>query len=480
MSKGEGPYNVIAIGAGAGGLVTTAAVSSLGGRAALIEKGKMGGDCLNYGCVPSKGLIASTRLLQRIRNAEKLGIASTNFHVDFDGIFASMRSRRSIIEHHDSVERFEGLGVDVFQGEARFKSPHEVEVNGQVLSGKNIVIAAGSRAAIPEIDGIDGVPYFTNETIFDNLESKPESIAIIGGGPIGSELGQVFARLGVTTTIIDHNKCILSREDEDVAKLAAEALQEEGVKLTLGSQIKSTAKTDRGVAITLEDGRIIEAEKLLIAAGRTPNIEKLNLEAAGVQANKRGIIVNDYLQSSQRHIYAVGDITGGYQFTHVSDYHARTVVRNIMMPVQALRSKVDYTALPWATYIEPEVARTGLNEKEATAQNVAYDIFCVDYKDLDRPIVDREDRGFVKILTGKGTDKIIGATIVGNHAGELIHEVAVALKHGIGLGKLAYTIHAYPTYSELIRRAGDAYNKTRLTPRAARIFKWLFARQLNS
>ena len=484
MKKGEGVYNVVVIGAGTAGLVTAAGTAGLGGRVALIERNKMGGDCLNFGCVPSKALISSARLIQQIRNAEKWGLERQEPQFVFEKVFDRMRARRAKIAPNDSQERFESLGVDVFRGEAKFISPHEIEVNDRRLRAKNFIIATGSHAAIPEIEGINSVPYFTNETIFDELKEKPESMIVLGGGPIGCELAQTFRRLDVQVTIVQRDDQLLPREDRDVSEFLERRLINEGVRIIKNAKARSVATSDaRKVALQLLDrqsGRLAErtffADALLVAIGRTPNFRSLDLKSVGVDVNERGVRVNDYLQTSQRHIYAVGDVIGPFLFTHMADAQARVVVRNIIVPFQFLRQKVDYSVVPWCTYVDPEVAHVGLGEKEANQKNVDYDLFVVPLENIDRAVVESEDAGFAKVLTEKGSDKILGATIVAPHAGDLLHEFVLAMNANVGLGKIASMIHAYPTLAELARKAGDKYNKTRLTPRAKKLFGWLYER----
>src|SRR5438874_8994021 len=484
MRKGEGVYNVVVIGAGTAGLVTAAGTAGLGGRVALVERNLMGGDCLNFGCVPSKALISSARLIQRIRESEKWGLDRQEPQFAFEKVFQRMRARRAKISPNDSQERFESLGVNVFRGEARFVSPHEVEVNGQKLRAKNFVIAAGSRALIPKIEGINDVPYFTNETVFDELNEKPESMIVLGGGPIGCELAQTFRRLGVQLTIVQRGDQLLPREDRDVAEFLERRLINEGVRIIKNVDARSVATRDAGkVAVQLLDrqsGRLAErtffADALLVAIGRTPNLQSLDLKSAGVDVNERGVRVTDYLQTSQRHIYAVGDVIGPFLFTHVADAQARVVVRNILMPFQFLRQKMDYSVVPWCTYSDPEVAHVGRGEKEAQQKNLDYDLFVVPLEDVDRAVIESEEAGFAKILTAKGSDKILGAIIVAPHAGDLLHEFVLAMKAGIGLGRIASTIHAYPTFAELARKAGDKYNRTRLTPTTKKFFTWLYER----
>jgi len=485
MKKGEGVYNVVVIGAGTAGLVTAAGTAGLGGRVALIERNLMGGDCLNFGCVPSKALISSARLIQQIRESEKWGLDRQEPQFAFEKVFERMRARRAKIAPNDSQERFESLGVDVFRGEAHFASPHEIEVDGQKLHAKNFVIATGSRAVIPEIEGIDTVPYFTNETIFDELNKKPESMIVLGGGPIGCELGQALSRLGVKITVVEYVPQILGPEDVDVAQFMQKRFEAEGITIEHCTEATRVSMSD-GV-ITLEgnykppgaaQGSPVQftGHALLLAVGRCPMMKALNLEAAGVKYTANGVEVNDYLQTSQPHIYAAGDIANRLKFTHTADFTARVVVRNILMPFQFLRQKVDWSVVPWCTYTEPEVAHVGLGEKEAKQKNVDYDLFVVPLEDVDRAVVESEEAGFAKILTAKGSDKILGATIVAPHAGDLLHEFVLAMNANVGLGKIASMIHAYPTLAELARKAGDKYNKTRLTPRAKKIFTWLYER----
>jgi pyruvate/2-oxoglutarate dehydrogenase complex dihydrolipoamide dehydrogenase (E3) component len=484
VEKGDGIYNVVVIGAGTAGLVTAAGTARLGGRVALIERNLMGGDCLNFGCVPSKALISSARLIQQIRESEKWGLEQQSPEFVFEKVFERMRARRAKIAPHDSQERFESLGVDVFRGEARFVSAHEVEVNGQRLHAKNFVIASGSRATIPKIEGIDNVPYFTNETIFDGLRKKPESMIVLGGGPIGCELAQTFCRLGTQVTIIQRGDQLLPREDRDVGEFLERRLINEGVRIIKNVDARAVTTSDAGKVVLefldRESGGLAErtffADALLVAIGRTPNLQSLDLKSAGVEVNERGMRVTDYLQTSQRHIYAIGDVIGPLLFTHMADAQARVVVRNLLMPFQFLRQKMDYSVVPWCTYTDPEVAHVGLGEKEAEKKSVDYDLFVIPLEDVDRAVVESEETGFAKILTAKGSDNILGATIVAPHAGDLLHEFVLAMKAGIGLGAIASIIHAYPTFAELARKAGDKYNKTRLTPRAKKIFTWLYER----
>ncbi len=506
MKKGKGVYNVVVIGAGTAGLVTAAGTAGLGGRVALIERNLMGGDCLNFGCVPSKALISSARLIQQIRNAEKWGLDWQEPQFIFEKVFERIRARRARIAPNDSQKRFESLGVDVFRGEARFVSPHEIEITaspspqsspwqgeadasasgeGQRLRAKNFVIATGSRAVIPKIEGIETVPYFTNETIFDELKEKPESMIVLGGGPIGCELGQALSRLGVKVTIVEYVPQILAPEDVDVGQFMQKQFEAEGIIVQHCTEATRVSMRDglirlegnyKPAGATAVSPVQFTADALLLAIGRCPMTKALNLEAAGVKYTPNGVEVNDYLQTSQRHIYAAGDISNRLKFTHTADFTARVVVRNILMPLQFLRQKGNCAIVPWCTYIDPEVAHVGLGEKEAKEKNIDYDLFVVPLVDVDRAVVESEDAGFAKILTAKGSDKILGAIIVAPHAGDLLHELVLAMNAKVGLGRIASMIHAYPTFAELARKAGDKYNKTRLTPRAKKIFTWLYER----
>jgi pyruvate/2-oxoglutarate dehydrogenase complex dihydrolipoamide dehydrogenase (E3) component len=477
QAKGSGIYNVIVIGAGTAGLVTAAGTAGLGGRVALIERNKMGGDCLNFGCVPSKALISSARLVQQVREAEKWGLERQSPQFVFEKVFDRMRARRAQIAPNDSQERFESLGVDVFRGEAHFVSPYEVEVAGQTLRARNFAIATGSRATIPKIEGIAAVPYLTNETVFDELIEKPESMIVLGGGPIGCELGQAFARLGVKVTIVQSAPQLLPPEDQDVAAFMQEQFVGEGVQVRLSAAAKRVSQHDGKVVLEFQEGDSVMADAILVAAGRTPNLRALDLQTAGVDYDEHGVKVNEFLQTSQRHIYAAGDITNRLKFTHTADFTARIVVRNILVPLQLLRQKVNWSIVPWCTFTEPEVAHVGLGVKEAQKNGIAYDRFRVELKDVDRAVVESEETGFAKILTRKGSDEILGVTIVAPHAGDLLHEFVVAMHARVGLGKIASMIHVYPTVAELARKAGDQFNRTRLTPRAKKIFAWLYARQ---
>lgn len=477
-AAGSGTYNVVVIGGGTAGLVTAAATAALGGRVALVERGRMGGDCLNTGCVPSKALISSARLAAQIRRAREWGLEPLEPRLDLARVLESMRERRARIAPHDSQERFEGLGVDVVRAQARFLSPREVQAGELRLRARNFVIATGSRAAIPPIDGLADARPYTNETLFDELREAPARMVVLGGGPIGCELGQAFARLGVKVTLVEVAPRILEKEDEDAAEAVRRHMEADGVRVMTGARAQRVSREGARVRMEVLAGgggsETLEAEALLVAAGRVPNTEDLGLDAAGVAHDAKGVRVDACLRTSRRHIYAAGDVAGGHQFTHVADDHARTIVRNILLPWPAKR--VDHAALPWCTYTSPEVARVGLNEAEARARGVAHDVWSCPFREVDRAVVEREEEGFVKVLTEKGGDRILGVTMVGERAGDLVHELVLAMKNGVGLRAVSATIHAYPTFAEAARKAADRAQRARLTPLATRllagIYRW--------
>jgi pyruvate/2-oxoglutarate dehydrogenase complex dihydrolipoamide dehydrogenase (E3) component len=465
--RAKGVYNVIIIGAGTAGLVTAAGTAGLGGRVALIERDRMGGDCLNTGCVPSKALLASARRIAEIRRAPDWGLSKQDLRFSFEEVFARMRERRAKIAPNDSEERFEALGVDVIRGEARFVSPHEVAVGDLLLEGRNVVIATGSRPAIPPIEGLTEVPYFTNETIFDELESQPDRLCVLGGGPVGCELAQVFTRLGTKVTILQRARQMLEKEDADAAGLVRRTLEAEGVRIVTGVEARRVTRVaSRAARVWIEEegGKAgsVDCDAVLVAAGRVPNTDGLDLEKAGVEYGKAGVVVNAHLQTSRPEIYAAGDVVGSFYFTHVADAHARVVVRNILFPWK--KAKFDDSVVPWCTYTQPEVARVGWNEDQARRAGIECDVWSQRLGDLDRAVVESEEEGFAKVLTRRRSDQILGATIVSERAGDLLHEFVLAMKARVGLKKIAETIHAYPTFAELARKLADAQQKSRLTP----------------
>lgn len=468
-------YNLVVIGAGTAGLVSAAGAAGLGARVALVERHLMGGDCLNVGCVPSKALIGAARAAAAVRDAAEFGVrVPEGVRVDFGRVMERMRRLRASIAPNDSVKRFSELGIDVFIGGGRFVDSHTVEVAGEQLHFKKAVIATGARASAPPIPGLDQVEYLTNETLF-SLTELPRRLAVIGAGPIGCEMAQSFARFGSEVFLVEATHGILPREDSDASELVLETMLKDGVKLLCCGEDLKLSKADGGrVRLTVEShgqGYDEVVDKLLVAVGRSPNVEALGLEAAGVAYSKKGIQVNDQLQTTQPDIFAAGDICSPFQFTHAADFMARTVIRNALF---FGRAKASALTIPWCTYTEPEIAHVGLYPKQAEEQGVALDTFTREMAEVDRAILEGRTRGFVRVHVRKGSDRIVGATIVAQHAGDMISEITLAITNGLGLKQIAATIHPYPTQAEAVRQVGDAYNRTRLTPFAKSLFsRWM-------
>ncbi|RMD56049.1 MAG: mercuric reductase, partial [Nitrospirae bacterium] len=456
-------YNLVVIGGGTAGLISAAAASFLGAKVALIEKHLLGGDCLNTGCVPSKAIIRSSRIVADIRKAHKYGIKLPieSVEIDFPEVMKRMRRLRARISEHDSAMRFSEMGVDVFFGTGRFKDKHTIEVDGKNLRFSKAIIATGSRAFHPEIEGIAEAGYLTNETVF-SLTKKPERLAVIGGGPIGCELSQAFSRLGCKVVLLHKNAHILDREDGDAAEILQRSFIDEGIELILNCNIKKVEKDGSKKIIYFEsqgvEDRVI-VDEILVGVGRAPNVEDLNLEAVGIEYDtRRGIFVNDQLQTSNHNIYAAGDVCLKYKFTHTADATARIAVQNALF---LGRKKQSLLTVPWCTYTDPEIAHVGMYERDAAHRGIKVKTFTKQLSSVDRAVLDGEEDGFVKIHTKAGTDKIIGATIVAPHAGEMINEITLAMVNNIGLKSISSTIHPYPTKAEAIRSAADLYNRTR-------------------
>jgi pyruvate/2-oxoglutarate dehydrogenase complex dihydrolipoamide dehydrogenase (E3) component/uncharacterized membrane protein YdjX (TVP38/TMEM64 family) len=462
-------YHLVVIGGGTAGLVSAAGAAGLGARVALVERDLLGGDCLNVGCVPSKAVLRAARAAAAARTAGQFGVRTGDVAVDFPAVMERMRRLRSTISAHDSADRFRGLGVDVYLGVGRFTGPDTVEVSGKTLRFRRAVIATGARAAAPDIPGLKEAGYLTNETVF-NLTELPRRLAVVGAGPIGCELAQAFARFGSEVSLLGKHPTVLPREDADAAAVAARALERDGVKLLLGVQTVRAEKIGDVRVIHLADGREVRADAVLVGVGRAPNVEGLGLEAAGVEYDpKKGISVDDRLRTSNPRIYAAGDVCSRYQFTHAADAMARIVLKNALFPG---RAKIGDLVIPWCTYTDPEVAHVGLYEHEAKAKGIEVDVFVQEMRDVDRAVLDGDEDGFVKVVVRKGTDRIVGATIVAAHAGEMISEITLAMVARRGLDTLGRTIHPYPTQAEALRKVADAWNRTRLTP----FVKGLFAR----
>lgn len=468
-------YNLVVIGAGTAGLVTAAGAAGLGARVALVERNLIGGDCLNVGCVPSKCLIRSSRVCADIRSAADFGVhVPEGSGADFAAVMERMRRLRSRISHHDSAARFRDLGVDLFLGEGRFSGPDTVEVEGKRLRFKKAVLATGARAFHPPIDGLGKAGFLTNETVFSLTERIPRLI-VFGAGPLGCELAQTFQRLGSQVTIIERAPQFLTREDPDAAKLISDAFARDGIDVRLNTIVERVVREGQEKVIHMKtDGKAekLIVDEILVGAGRAPNVEGLNLEGVGVEYDtRRGVTVNDFLQTTNPRIYAAGDICLAYKFTHTADATARIVIQNTLFLGRKRQSAL---TIPWCTYTDPEIAHVGMYEKEAVTKGLAVDTFTRPMSEVDRAIADGEEEGFVKIHVKKGGDRILGATIVARHAGEMINEITLAMVGKIGLSKLANVIHSYPTQAEAIRQTADAYNRTRLTPFVKGLFsRWL-------
>ena len=467
-------YNLVVIGGGTAGLVSAIGAAGLGAKVALIEKHLLGGDCLNVGCVPSKAILRAARAAAAVREAAGFGVqVPDGVTVDFAKTMERMRRLRADISPHDSAKRFTELGVDVFLGGGTFTGADSVEVSGQTLRFSKAVIATGARAAAPPIPGLKDVPYLTNETVF-SLTTLPKRFGVIGAGPIGCEMAQAFARLGAEVFLVRDEKGILPREDRDASAILAAAMLRDGVKFLDHGKHLQLAKDPNGVRLRVDapgHGYDVLVDQLLVAVGRAPNVEGLGLETAGVEFDKKGVKVNDRLQTANSRIYACGDICSPYQFTHAADFMARIVIQNALFMG---RAKASSLIIPWATYTSPEIAHVGLYEKEAQEKGIAVDTFTQELSKVDRAILDGETDGFVRVHVRKGTDEIVGATVVAAHAGDMISELTLAMQGKLGLKTVGGTIHPYPTQAEAIRKTGDLYNRTRLTPFVKKLLgKWL-------
>ncbi|MFM5386468.1 FAD-dependent oxidoreductase [Aeromonas veronii] len=476
-------YNLLVIGAGAGGLVTSYIAAAVKAKVALIEKHKMGGDCLNSGCVPSKALIRSARFAAEQRKADELGFSPSHSRADFAAVMERVAEVIKEVEPHDSIARYQGLGVECIEGEARLVSPWEVEVNGQRLASRHIVIATGARPLVPKLPGLDQVPYLTSDSLWQ-LRTPPRRLLVLGGGPIGCELAQSFALLGIPVTLVELSEQLLPREDREVADALAGQMSRDGVQLLTGWRAERAdylpaAEGDLPIQLQLRRGdetQVVEGDQLLLALGRVANVSGFGLEALGVELAPRGTLaVNGFLTTNFPSILAVGDVAGPYQFTHFAAHQAWYAAVNALFG-QFKRFRADYRVIPAATYTTPEIARVGLNRKEAEAQGIPFEATRFELAELDRAIADGERHGFVEVLTVPGKDTILGATIVGTHAGERIAEFVLAMRHRLGLGKILGTIHAYPTLMEGNKYvAGEwkrAHQPTRVLALLARYHRW--------
>ncbi len=448
-------YDMTIIGGGSGGLTAARAAAALGANVLLIDKERLGGDCLNYGCVPSKSLIHVARVVQQAKDAAKLGLMPVNLGVDMAKVSAYVQG---VIRRVAENEQIYTEGVTVKFGKVSFNSATELSLNGETFNSRNTLIATGSHPAIPRVEGLEETGYLTNEGVFD-LTQLPASIIVVGGGPIGVELGQAFERLGAKVTIVQGPDRLLPKEDPEVSATIASVFKSEGIDIVANARfVKASRKGDKKV-VTIKQGDNLlnfEADELILAVGRQPNVEGLNLEAAGVKCDNKGIKVDDYLQTSASNILAIGDVIGGYLFTHVATYHAGVAVRNALVPVG--KKKVDYRVVPWCTFTDPEAARVGLTADNAERQYKQVRIVKFPWAEIDRAQTDDETTGFIKLVLAGKKDEIVGAHMVGARAGELLGELALAMRHNLTLNDIFNTIHAYPTMNTGIQQAAfEAY-----------------------
>jgi pyruvate/2-oxoglutarate dehydrogenase complex dihydrolipoamide dehydrogenase (E3) component len=469
-------YNLVVVGAGTAGLVTAAVAAGLGARVALVERDRLGGDCLNVGCVPSKAVIRTGRLAAEARAAELVGLApAPGSRPDFAAAMRRMREVRAGIAPHDSAERFrDQLGVDVFLGAGRFVAPDSVEVDGRRLRFRRAVIASGARAGAPPVPGLAEAGYLTNETVF-SLRESPGRLAVIGGGPIGCELAQAFRRLGVEVTLFEMGEHLLEREDPDAAEVVQRALARDGVRLVLGCKLDKVERDARGKTLhygSSAGSGAVTADEILVAAGRVPNVEGLGLEAARVAFDARlGVKIDDTLRTTNRSILAVGDCAMAWKFTHAADAAAKLAVQNALF---FGRKRLSSLVMPWCTYTDPEIAHVGLYEREARERGIDIDSYTVPLEGNDRARCDGETEGFVRIHAKRGGDAILGATIVASHAGEMLSLLTTAIVGKVGLGRLAGVIFPYPTQTEAVKAAANLYMRGRLTPGVKRLFeRWM-------
>ena len=466
-------FNTVVIGAGSAGLVAAYIAAAVKAKVALIEKGKMGGDCLNTGCVPSKAIIRTAKFMSHIKRSKEFGVHTASAEFDFKEVMSRLHGIIGVIEHHDSVERYTGLGVDCFSGHATIESPYCVNVDGQQLTTRSIVIATGAEPAVPNLPGIENVGFYTSDTIWE-IEELPDRLLVLGGGPIGCELSQAFARLGSRVTQVQKAPRLMPREDPEYSQMVLDQFLEEGIDVRLehkAAEFDVQSGTKTLICNRKGEEVRIEFDVLLVAVGRKARLEGYGLEKLGIDISERGTIeINEFLETNYPNIYAVGDVAGPYQFTHFGAHQATAAATNALLR-PFYKRRCDYSVIPWATFTDPEVARVGLNEMEAKEKGIEFDVTRYDFKDLSRAIADSEARGEIKVLTPPGKDKILGVTIAGEHAGDLITEFILAMQNGLGLNKILGTIHIYPTLAESARFAAGNWRKKQVSERVNKILR---------
>jgi pyruvate/2-oxoglutarate dehydrogenase complex dihydrolipoamide dehydrogenase (E3) component len=460
----RGRYNLVVIGAGTAGLVSAAGAATLGARVALLEKHLMGGDCLNYGCVPSKALIRASRAAYALNEAAKYGVHVEGVtHINFSEVMERLRRLRAEISVHDSAQRFSKLGADVFIGAARFIGPNAVEVDGQRLEFSKAIIAAGGRATALPVPGLIEAGFLTSETVF-SLTELPQRLIVVGAGPVGCELAQAFRRLGSEVTVVTRGPRVLPREDPDVAEVIAHRFQSEGIRFVFGAQLLCVERENGSKEVVFDRGHGEEkvlGDEILLGVGRAPNVEGLNPEAAGVEFDEKGVKVDDRLRTTNPDIYAAGDVCSNYKFTHAAEALARIALQNALF---FGRKKASNLIIPWCTFTDPEVAHVGLNGQEARDRGFEVETFTLPLSEVDRAVLDGEAEGFARVHIDKHGGRILGATLVGRHAGESIGEVVLAMTQGLKLSAISAVIHPYPTQAEVLKRLGDASLRARLKP----------------
>lgn len=468
-------YQLVAIGGGTAGLVSAAAAAQLGARVALVERHLMGGDCLATGCVPSKAILRSARFQADVRNADALGAKAQGTSDAFPAVMERMRRLRAKLSLHDSVHRLREMGVDVFLGQARFRDRESLEVDGRKVRFRKAVIATGARPTELEIEGLKEAGYLTSETVF-NLKKRPGRLLVVGGGPLGCELAQAFSRLGCQVVIVQKEPQFLPREERDAAQILAQAFEREGIQVRLNTEVtRVTLRGGEKAALLMSEGNesAIAVDEILAGPGRAPNVQGLGLEKAGVAYDaSKGIRVDDHLRTTNPRIFAAGDVCLDTKFTHMADETARIVVQNALF---LGRRKLSSLTVPWCTYTDPEIAHVGISVREAMEKEIPVKTFTIPMHDVDRAVTDSEEEGFFKVHVREGTDEILGATVVSRHAGEMISEITLAMEARVGLARIARVIHPYPTQAEAIRKAADAYNRSRLTPFRKRLLSGWFA-----